>query len=115
MGCGVGGRHGSDPALLWLWLRPVATAPIRPLVWEPPHAAEAAQRNSKKTKIKKKNEIMPSAATGMDLVIIRLSEVSQTKKDKFPMVSNYMWNLIKMLQNNLFKNITKLTDSKSIL
>ena len=29
----------------------------------------------------KKNEIMPSAATGMDLVIIRLSEVSQTKKD----------------------------------
>ena len=60
----------------------------------------------------KKNEIMPSAATGMDLVIIRLREVSQTKKDKFPMVSNYMWNLIKMLQNNLFKNITKLTDFK---
>ena len=26
--CGVGCRRGSDPALLWLWRRPVATAPI---------------------------------------------------------------------------------------
>jgi len=31
----------------------VATAPIRPLAWEPPYAAGAAQRNSKKTKNKK--------------------------------------------------------------
>ena len=31
-----------DPAL-WLWRRPVATAPIRPLAWEPPYAAGAAQ------------------------------------------------------------------------
>ena len=46
--CGVGRRRGSDPALLWLWRRPVATAPIRPLAWEPPYAAGAAQRNSKK-------------------------------------------------------------------
>ena len=30
-----------DPALLWLWSRPVATAPIRPLAWEPPYAAYA--------------------------------------------------------------------------
>ena len=28
-----------DPALLWLWHRPAATAPIRPLAWEPPYAA----------------------------------------------------------------------------
>ena len=26
--CGIGHRHGSDPALLWLWDRPVAIAPI---------------------------------------------------------------------------------------
>uniref|UniRef100_A0A8D0YNA3 Uncharacterized protein n=1 Tax=Sus scrofa TaxID=9823 RepID=A0A8D0YNA3_PIG len=39
----VGLRRGSDPALLWLWRRPVATAPIRPLAWEPPYAAGAAQ------------------------------------------------------------------------
>ena len=29
--CGVGRRRSSDPALLWLWRRPAATAPIRPL------------------------------------------------------------------------------------
>ena len=31
----------------------------------------------------KKNEMMPFAATGMDLEIIRLSEVSQRRKDKY--------------------------------
>ena len=35
-------RWVNDPALLWLWCRPVATAPIRPLAWEPPYAAGAA-------------------------------------------------------------------------
>ena len=41
--CGVGCRRGSDPMLLWLWCRLAATAPIRPLAWEPPYAAGAAQ------------------------------------------------------------------------
>ena len=35
----------------------------------------------------KKNEIMPFAAIGMDLEIIMLSEVSQTEKDKYHMIS----------------------------
>ena len=35
----------------------------------------------------KKNEIMPFTATWMDLEIIILSEVSQTEKDKYHMVS----------------------------
>ena len=35
----------------------------------------------------KKNEIMPFAATGMDLEIIILTEVSQTEKDKYHMIS----------------------------
>ena len=35
----------------------------------------------------KKNEIMPFAATWMDLEIIILSEVSQKEKDKYHMVS----------------------------
>ena len=34
----------------------------------------------------KKNEIMPFAATWMDLEIIILSEVSQTEKDKYHMI-----------------------------
>ena len=35
----------------------------------------------------KKNEIMPFAATRIDLEIIILSEVSQTEKDKYHIVS----------------------------
>ena len=35
----------------------------------------------------KKNEIMPFAATWMDLEINILSEVSQTEKDKYHMIS----------------------------
>ena len=36
----------------------------------------------------KKNEIMPFAATWMDLEVIILSEVSQTEKDKYYVTSH---------------------------
>ena len=52
MSCGVGRRRGSDPELLWLWRRPVATAPIGPLAWESPHATGAAQEKAKRQKNK---------------------------------------------------------------
>ena len=39
----------------------------------------------------KKNEIMPSAATWMDLEIIVLSKISQTEKGKYHIT--YTWNL----------------------
>ena len=52
VGCGVGCRRGSDPALLWLWRRLVATAPIQPPAWEPPYATEAAKEMAKRQKIK---------------------------------------------------------------
>ena len=48
--CGVGRRHGSDPTLLWLWHRPVATAPIGPLAWEPPYAVGVALEKAKRQK-----------------------------------------------------------------
>ena len=48
MSCGVGHRHGSDPPLLWLWCRPEATAPIQPLAGEPPYAAGADLKKTKK-------------------------------------------------------------------
>ena len=48
MSCGVDYRHGLDPTLLWLWRRLVASAPIRPLAWEPPYACGSDLRNGKK-------------------------------------------------------------------
>ena len=47
MNCGVVRRRGTDPALLWPWCRPAATAPIRPLAWEPPHAMGVALKRQK--------------------------------------------------------------------
>ena len=57
MSCGVGRRCRLDPTLLWLWWRPAATAPIRPLAWEPPYAAKSSLRKGKKTKKKKKKKV----------------------------------------------------------
>ena len=64
----MGHRRGSDLALLWLWRRPTATAPIRPLAWEPPYATGAAQEMAKKnleklhpkleTKVEKKGDVL---------------------------------------------------------
>ena len=51
MSCGVGGRRGSDPALLRLWWRLAAVVPIGPLVWEPPPYAMGVALKSKKKKI----------------------------------------------------------------
>ena len=39
-----------DLALLWLWCSPAATAPIRPLAWEPPYATGAALKRQKTKK-----------------------------------------------------------------
>ena len=48
MSSGVVCRHGLDPALLWLWHRLEAIAPIRPLAWETPYAASAPLKSKKK-------------------------------------------------------------------
>ena len=50
MSCGIGHRLSSDPALLWLWCRLAAPAPVQPLAWEPPYATGAALKKDQKRK-----------------------------------------------------------------
>ena len=50
MSCDVGCRRGLDPVLLWPWCKLAATAPIRPLPWEPPYATDVALEKTKKQK-----------------------------------------------------------------
>ena len=56
MSCGVGHRHSSDPTLLWPWHRPVATALIGPLAWEPPYATGGVPKKAKRPKKKEKRK-----------------------------------------------------------
>ena len=53
----------------------------------------------------KKNEIMPFAATWMDLEIIILSEVSQTEKCKYNIMS-HMWKLKNNTNESIYKTET---------
>ena len=74
MSCGVGYGCSSDPALLWLWRRPAAVAPIQPPAWEPLHAVGVALKKQKeKIKIKKKYDIYK-----------RLSQEKVINKNEFP-------------------------------
>ena len=74
MSCGVGCRQGSDPVLLWLWCRPVATAPIQPLAWEHPYAAGAALKRPKKKKKKNFSESQLKIVRFINNVIITLEK-----------------------------------------
>ena len=51
-------------ALLWLWCRPVATALIQHLAWEPPCAMGAAKKNHKKSKNENKDKERNLKAAG---------------------------------------------------
>ena len=73
MSCGVGRRHGLDLALLWLWHRPAAL--IRPLAWEPPHAAGAALKSQKEKKKEKKRKEKKQLLKIIDLVLDYLFHV----------------------------------------
>ena len=58
MSCSVGQRSGSDPA--WLWCRPAAAAPIRPLAWELPNATSVALEKDTHTHKKRNENIRPT-------------------------------------------------------
>ena len=84
MSCGVGHRLGSDPAWLWLWCRPAATALIRPLAWEPPYAAGMALEKAKDQKKKKKRRtrIYKGKDELNTLIFIHQKAPSRMGKDK---------------------------------
>ena len=42
--------YSSDLALLWLWCRLAAAAPIRPLTWKPPYATGVAIKSKRERK-----------------------------------------------------------------
>ena len=67
MNCGVGHRHGLELAMLWLWCRPAASAPIGLLAGEPPYAMGVALKNIKKKKRKKEKMNRPITSTESDL------------------------------------------------
>ena len=75
MSCGVGHRRGSDLALLWLWHRPVAAAPIGPLAWETPYAMGVAQEKAKEKKKKKKRILGSTHHGGVKTNLTRNHEV----------------------------------------
>ena len=75
MSCGVGLRCGLDPELLWC--RPAATAPIRPLAWEPPYATEAAQETAKRLKKKKKKEKKSMKGTSIQSMFRKLEGLNR--------------------------------------
>ena len=49
--CSIVRRQDSDLALLWLWCRLAAEAPIQPLAWERPYAAGTALKRTTKKKV----------------------------------------------------------------
>ena len=55
MGCGVGHRCSSDPALLWLWYRLAAAALIQPLAGNF-HMLQAWPQKEKKKKEEEKKK-----------------------------------------------------------
>ena len=79
MSCGVGCRHGSDPALLWLWRGLAATAPIQPLAWEPPYAMGAALKSKKQKKPQNcEQSFVPPASTASFILLSSHNRIIMT-------------------------------------
>ena len=68
----MGGRCGSDLALLWLWHRLAAAALFRPLAWEFPYAAGVALKKRQKQERKVVN-------AGLSKEFVLYSETRQGK------------------------------------
>ena len=97
MSCGVGCRPGLDLAVLWLWHRQAATAPIQPLAWESPHAMGAGLKRPQKQKQKSK----PSK-----------KDLQETKRFKLVVLKFWFRNVI--FSKLIFKGPHKLSSTASL-
>ena len=61
----------------------------------------------------KRTEILPFVTAWMDLEGIMLSEISQTEKDKNPMISNDIWNLKKKIAELVRQKISRVIDAEN--
>ena len=90
----VGHRHGSDLALLWLWSRLAATAPIWSLAWEHPHAMGGApppppkKKSSEREKTSKVSQ--EQHAEGMMWGDLTFGKKSENKKEQAE--SSWKWS-----------------------
>ena len=84
MSCGVGCRLRSDLALLWLW--PAASAPIRPLAWEPPYAVDVAlethTHQKKERERERESQLAPPARSGLVTCITTKPQNSLLEKKR---------------------------------
>ena len=100
MSWGVGHRRGWDLAWLWLWLwcRLAATAPIRPLAWEPPCAVDVA--------LKKPNN---DNSNNNNILDVKCYNLKFYKPNSILVVNLLPWFLqnITPLSNSLSKQFSK--------
>ena len=71
--------------MLWLWQRLAATAPIRPLAWEPPYAMGSALKRQKPKKQKKQAHVtdeFPKTKLAPRPQTTWLNKTKQNKKTK---------------------------------
>ena len=88
-GCHVGYRCGPDLALLCLWYRPAAAAPIQTLAWERAYATGEVLRRSKQTN-KQTNKDRVDYIQNGDAVSIRCVS---SRKAGCVAFSRSLWNL----------------------
>ena len=79
--------------LLWLGYRPVATAPIRPLAWEPPYASDVVlkrQTEKKKKERKKENDnmlnekclVLKTGCQSKMYILVQMRVIQRNAKDR---------------------------------
>ena len=82
--CGVGRRCHSDLAMLWLWPRPAAAAPILPLAWEHPYVAGSAIQQTKQTITKPEEEPRSTQPVGIGRKLLDDLRDSETQNRDLP-------------------------------